>query len=410
MELSNGIYSLQRIPVTELCQRFGTPLYVYDSAVIERQVRQLKQAFAASNLRIKYAAKALTNLSVIKLMRTLGVGVDVVSIQEVHLALRAGYTGSEIMFTPSCAHFAEIEEAVSLGLTINIDSLPYLRQFGERYGNTYPCGIRLNPHIMAGGNLKISTGHKASKFGISIEQLDELIAIVNQYNIRIAGLHIHTGSEITETDVFLKMADVLFGVARHFRDLSFIDFGSGFKVAYQDGDKVTNIADVGEQLSKRFNQFTVEYGRPLELWIEPGKYLVSEAGYLFVEATVVKQNPDITFVGVNSGLNHLIRPMMYDAYHKIINISNPSGPEQRYTVVGYICETDTLGADRMLPEVKAGDILGILNGGAYAYTMASNYNSRLRPAEVLIHHGQAHLIRERETLDDLLRGQRNVTL
>jgi diaminopimelate decarboxylase len=296
-------------------------------------------------------------------------------------------------------------EGVDLGLSVNLDNLTMLEKFGKKYGSSYPCGLRLNPHIMAGGNYKISTGHGNSKFGISIYQLPDVMRLVEQYKVVINGLHIHTGSEITETEVYLKMAEILFGIARDFPALKFIDFGSGFKVAYKEGDHVTNIYDLGLKLGKSFKEFYQSYGKQLELWIEPGKYLVSEAGYLIVHVNVVKTTPSVTFAGVDSGLNHLIRPMMYDAYHEIVNITNPTGDHKIYTVVGNICETDTLGADRKMNEVREGDLLAIKNAGAYGYSMASNYNSRFRPAEVLVWNGKAHLIRKRDTLDDLLRNQ-----
>jgi diaminopimelate decarboxylase len=309
------------------------------------------------------------------------------------------------LFTPNCVDFDEFVAGIDLKLSINIDNLPMLEKFGKKYGNNYPCGIRLNPHIMAGGNYKISTGHSNSKFGISVYQLPQIMELVDKYKINVSGLHIHTGSEITETEVFLKMADILFGVARDFPDLKFLDFGSGFKVAYKEGDNVTNVYDLGLRLGKAFREFYQSYGRKLELWVEPGKYIVSESGTLFVNSNVVKTTPTVTFVGVNSGLNHLIRPMMYDSYHEIVNVSNPKGSTKMYTVVGNICETDTLGSDRKLNEVRENDILALKNAGAYGYSMASNYNSRLRPAEVLILNGEAKLIRKRETLDDILRGQ-----
>lgn len=369
------------------------------------QLKSLKNAFSETDVRVKYAAKALTNISILKLLKKHGAGVDVVSIQEAQIALGAGFEPSEIMFTPNCVDFEEIVQGVELGLNINLDNLSVLEKFGKKYGNAIPCCVRLNPHIMAGGNYKISTGHSNSKFGISVYQLPEIMQLATRYQIVINGLHIHTGSEITETDVFLKMAEILFGIARDFPALRFIDFGGGFKVAYKPGDLVTNVYDLGLKLGKAFKEFYHSYGRKLELWIEPGKYLVSEAGYLLVKTNVVKSTPSVTFAGVNSGLNHLIRPMMYEAYHEIINVSNPAGSQKVYTVVGNICETDTLGADRKLNEVREGDILAIKNAGAYGYSMASNYNSRLRPAEVLLYKGQARLIRKRDTLDDLLRGQ-----
>jgi diaminopimelate decarboxylase len=410
MQLISGNYRIQDVDLLALTKEYGTPLYVYDAEKIVHQLKTLKTAFSGSDVKIKYAAKALTNLSVLKLLRMYGSDVDVVSIEEAQLALRAGFKPNQIMFTPSGVDFNEIIEGVKLNLTINLDSLSALEKFGQKYQSTYPCSIRLNPHIMAGGNYKISTGHSNSKFGISVFQLPDIHEVVNKYSIRVNGLHIHTGSDITESEVFLKMADILFGVARDFPHLRFIDFGSGFKVAYKEGDMVTNVYDLGLKLTKVFNDFCQSYGRKLELHFEPGKFIVSEAGLLLVKVTVVKPTPSLTFVGVNSGLNHLLRPMMYDAYHDIVNISHPTGSQKLYTVVGYICETDTFGADRKLHEVREGDILAIKNAGAYGYSMSSNYNSRLRPAEVMLINGQAKLIREREKLEDLWKNQPEVDL
>lgn len=405
MDLNNGSYTIQNVNVLDICSQFGTPVYVYDADVIVRQIESLRKSFGGVDLKIKFAAKALTNVSILKLMRKQGVGVDVVSIEEAKLALHAGYKPEEIMFTPNGVAFEEIVAGVELGLSINIDNLPTLKKFGERYRNSKPCSLRLNPGIMAGGNYKISTGHLQSKFGISIQQLTQIIDVVKADNIVINGLHIHTGSEVDDVDVFMKVAEVLFSTAKNFSHLKFIDFGGGFKVPYKEGDSVTDIAALGTNLSKAFILFSKEYGRSLELWIEPGKYLVSEAGSLLTKASVVKETPLLTFVHVNTGLNHLIRPMMYDAYHTITNISNPTGSKEKYTVVGYICETDTLGADRSLNEVREGDVLAIRNAGAYGFSMASNYNSRLKPAEVLVINGKAELIRERERFEDLLKGQ-----
>ncbi len=389
MELIQGNYWIQQVDLHALTKQFGTPLYVYDAEKIVHQLRTLKNAFSASDVKIKYAAKALTNISILKLLRTYGSDVDVVSIQD---------------------DFDEIVQGVDLNLTINLDNLTVLEKFGQKYQNTVPCSIRLNPHILAGGNYKISTGHSNSKFGISVYQLNDIREIIKRYNMRINGLHMHTGSDITESEVFLKMAEILFGVAREFPQLKFIDFGSGFKVAYKENDIVTNVYDLGLKLTKVFNEFCQSYGRKLEMHFEPGKFIVSEAGVLLAKVNVVKPTPSLTFVGVDSGLNHLLRPMMYDAYHDIVNISNPGGPMKLYTIVGYICETDTFGSDRQMNEVREGDILAIRNAGAYGFSMSSNYNSRLRPAEVLLLNGQAKLIRERETLDDLLRHQHLVDL
>jgi diaminopimelate decarboxylase len=396
---------IQGLSIASIAQEFGTPVYVYDAEKIVQQLQNLKNAFSGNEVKIKYAAKALTNISVLKLLKKHGAGVDAVSINEAKMALGAGFAPAETLFTPSGVGFDEMEEAVALGLSVNIDNLAALDKFGARYGAGYPCCVRLNPHIMAGGHYKISTGHSNSKFGISVFQLPQIRELTDRHGLVINGLHIHTGSEITDTEVFLKMADMLFGIARDFPHLRFLDFGGGFKVAYKEDDLVTNVYDLGLKLGKAFREFYQSYGRKLELWIEPGKYVVSEAGYLVVKTNVVKTTPSVTFACVDSGLNHLIRPMMYDAYHEIVNISNPGGTQKLYTVVGNICETDTLAADRKLHEVREGDLLVIKNAGAYGYSMASTYNARFRPPEVLVTEGRARLIRRRDTFEDLLRGQ-----
>jgi diaminopimelate decarboxylase len=405
MPASQPLTGIRENSFAGLAKTFGTPLYIYDGDRIVSQIQKLRTAFSRMEVKIKFAAKALTNISVLKLMRRQGIGVDVVSLQEVQIARKAGFTPDQIMFTPSGVDFEEIAAAVAIGVNINLDNLSILEKFGQQYGATYPCGLRLNPHIMAGGNLKISTGHAHSKFGISVQQIADIHRIREKYQVKIRSLHIHTGSEITETTVFAKMATLLFELAEQFPDLLFLDFGGGFKVAYKEGDKVSDIDGIGAALAPLFEGFHKKHGRKLELWIEPGKYLVSECGYLLVKVNVVKPTPTITFVGVNSGLNHLIRPMMYDAYHEIVNVSNSQGALKTYNVVGNICETDTLGADRQLPEVREGDLLVLCNAGAYGYSMASNYNSRLRPAEVLVTGSEARLIRERDTLEQILTGQ-----
>lgn len=405
MPASQPLTGIRENSFAGLAKTYGTPLYVYDGDRIISQIQKLRTAFSRMDVKIKFAAKALTNISVLKLMRRNGIGVDVVSIQEVLIARRAGFQPEEIMFTPSGVDMEEIAAAADIGVNINLDNLSILEKFGRQYGSKYPCGLRLNPNIMAGGNLKISTGHAHSKFGISVQQIAEIHRLREHYKIHIRGLHIHTGSEITDTTVFEQMATLLFDLAGQFPELRFLDFGGGFKVAYKQGDKVTDINAIGAALAPMFDSFQQKHGRKLELWIEPGKYLVSECGYLVAKVNVVKPTPTITFVGVNSGLNHLIRPMMYDAYHEIVNVSNPGGTPKIYNIVGNICETDTLGADRSLPEVREGDLLVLCNAGAYGYSMASNYNSRLRPAEVLVTGNEAKLIRERDTLEQILTGQ-----
>lgn len=405
MYLENRTYQIQGVNVLDIADQFGLPLYVYDADKIIEKINALRSAFDGVNLKIKYAAKALTNLSILKLMRVQGIDVEVVSVNEARLAMMGGFGPEQIMYTPSGNAWSEIQQALEMGLQLNADSLPLLEQIGQTYGGRYPVALRINPSLVDGGTFKIQTGHENSKFGIPNQYRDRIKALVDQYSIRIDGLHIHTGSDFKDSNTFLKIADVLFEMAADYPDLSFIDFGSGFKVAYREGDYFTDLPDLGAKVSAAFRSFCDRYGRDIQLCFEPGKLLVSESGHLLVGVNIVKENPSRTFVQVNSGLNHLIRPMMYDAWHTILNVSNPQGDEKPYDVVGYICETDTFATDRLLPEVRPGDVLSLENAGAYGFSMASNYNLRERPAEVLVYDGQPHLIRQRETFEDMVRGQ-----
>ena len=408
MEVVNGRYELTGgVSPLDLCKEFGTPLYVYDAAIMARQYRRITQAFSWPKLRIHYACKALTNLQVMRLFQEWGAGLDCVSIQEVQLGLHAGFQAHDILFTPNFSDLEEFNEAVRLGVKINIDAIPMLESWGLHHAEVPFC-IRINPHLMAGGNEKISVGHIDSKFGISIHQLPHVLRLVESQKLKINGLHMHTGSDILDVDIFMKGAEILFEAAKRFPDLEYIDLGSGFKVPYKPEDIETDVEELGEKLSKRFADFCKEYGRELTLMFEPGKFLVSEAGYLFAKCTLVKQTTSTSFVGLNTGFNHLIRPMFYGSYHKIVNVTEPSFKPRIYTVVGNICETDTFGHDRRIAEVVEGDILGFYNAGAYGWMMSSNYNSRFRPAEVLVQNGKARLIRRRENLEDLLRTQENL--
>ncbi|MFZ4058149.1 MAG: diaminopimelate decarboxylase [Ferruginibacter sp.] len=396
---------LSKEQLIEIAQEYGSPVYVYHAEKIAEQYHKLKQAFAATRARFFYACKSLTNVNILRYVHTLGASLDCVSINEVKLGLLAGFEPQQILFTPNCVDLEEMAAAKDLGVNINIDNLSILEQFGHRFGNTYPVCIRLNPHIMAGGNYKISTGHIDSKFGISIHQLRHIERIVKSTQLKVTGIHMHTGSEIKDIQVFLEGLDVMLNTVSHFPDLTFIDLGSGFKVAYQPGEQETDVDTLGAKVTAAFDEFEKETGRKLEVWFEPGKYLVSQCGYFVVKANVIKQTPAAVFVGVNSGFNHLVRPMMYDAYHHIENISNPNGPERIYNVVGNICETDTFAWDRKLNEVREGDLLVFYNAGAYGFEMSSNFNARLKPAEVLVQDNHVRLIRKRDEFDDLLRNQ-----
>ncbi len=389
----------------DLAEEFGTPLHVYEKEKIEEKISKLKNAFKQVPSRFFYACKALSNINILKTIAQAGIGLDTVSINEVKLGLKAGFEPKNILFTPNCVAFDEIAEAKELGIHINIDNISILEQFGNTYGNAYPVMIRLNPHIMAGGNYKISTGHIDSKFGISIHQMRHIERVVKTTNIHVEGLHMHTGSEIKDVNVFMQGLEVMLEAAEYFPEISYLDLGSGFKVPYRNDELETDVDSLAKSLGARLDEWKKEHNKDIEIWFEPGKFIVSECGHFVVKKNVVKQTPATVFAGVNSGFNHLIRPMFYDAYHEINNISNPDGTKRIYTVVGHLCETDTFAWDRVITEVTEGDYLVFRNAGAYAFEMASRFNSRLLPAEILVEKGKGQLIRKRDEFSNLLANQ-----
>jgi diaminopimelate decarboxylase len=325
-----------------IAKQEGHPVYVYDANKIEQQFTRLQNAFkGVEKLRINYACKALSNLSILGLMKKMGSGLDTVSIQEVQMGIKAGFKPKDIIFTPNGVSLEEIEKAAKIGVQINIDNLSILEQFGTKHPNIPVC-IRINPHVMAGGNSNISVGHIDSKFGISIHQIPHVLRIVENTKMHINGVHMHTGSDILDIEVFLYASEILFDTALQFKNLEFLDFGSGFKVPYREGDIETNIEELGEKLTERFHRFCETYGSTLELAFEPGKFLVSQAGYFLVQVNAVKQTTSTVFAQVDSGFNHLIRPMLYGSHHEIKNISKPNGKERFYTVVGYIAKPTLL--------------------------------------------------------------------
>ena len=388
-----------------IAEKQENPVYVYDAEKIQQQYNRLQNAFkGVEKLQVNYACKALSNISILAFMKEMGAGLDTVSIQEVKLGIEAGFAPSDIIYTPNGVSLKEIEKAATMGVQINIDSLSILEQFGTKHPSVPVC-IRINPHVMAGGNSNISVGHIDSKFGISIHQIPHVLRIVENTNMHINGVHMHTGSDILDIEVFLYASEILFQTALKFKNLEFLDFGSGFKVPYKEGDVETNIEELGDKLTERFHQFCETYGSEIKLVFEPGKFLVSQAGYFLVKVNAIKQTTSNVFAQVDSGFNHLIRPMLYGSHHEIINISNPKGKERFYNVVGYICETDTFGSNRKIAEISEGDILAFKNAGAYCFSMTSNYNSRFRPAEIFWYNNNAHIIRKRETLVDLIHNQ-----
>lgn len=402
---ANMSLQLSAEQLQQIARQFGTPVYVYHAERIKEQYNKLLAAFDGVDTKFFYAAKALTNINVLKYILSIGCNIDCSSVNEVKLALKAGFEPQNILYTSNNIAFEEIEEAKNIGVHINIDSISNLIKFGKKFGHSYPVGVRLRPNIMAGGNLKISTGHANSKFGVPLESIHEVLDVIQQNNLNIRALHIHTGSEIKDVEVFAKGIDVLLGLTPHFPELEVLDLGGGFKVPYMPGEDGTDIPLLGRKVKEEFDQYEKENNRHFQVWFEPGKYIVSEAGYFITTVNVIKNAGNKIFAGVDSGLNHFIRPMFYGAYHEIENISNLSGVKRDYNIVGNICETDTFAEDRQLPEIHEGDHLVFRNAGAYGFEMSSHYNSRFKPAEVMVKDGKTYLIRKRDELEDLLKGQ-----
>ncbi|MCF6351276.1 MAG: diaminopimelate decarboxylase [Flavobacteriaceae bacterium] len=393
----------------ELAKKYQAPLYVYDGDIIIKKYNEFRNAFKIKNLKIHYAMKALSNIHILKLFNHLGSGLDCVSIEEILLGLKAGFKPESIIYTPNGVSFEEYKKAINLNVKITIDNISILEKIGQEYPNL-PIFIRLNPHLMAGGNSKISVGHIDSKFGISIHQMPIIKRIIKNYTINVEGIHIHTGSDIIESEVFERVARLILHIADEFENINSIDFGSGFKVKYKENDLETDIKQVGKTFSKLINDYCKKRNKELTVRFEPGKFLVSEAGKFLAKVNVIKQTTACTFVAVNSGFNHLIRPMFYNAYHKIENLSNPKGDKKMYSVVGYICESDTFAEDRLINDVREGDILAFNNAGAYCFSMTSNYNSRLKPAEILWLNGKDYLIRKADVFDDLIKNQTDIEI
>ncbi|MBC7473795.1 MAG: diaminopimelate decarboxylase [Candidatus Sericytochromatia bacterium] len=390
----------------ELIEKFGSPLYVYDENTIRTRYRELKESIETiENKKILYACKANSNVEIIKVLKEEGAGMDVVAPGEVYTCLKAGVSNEEILFTGNNMTNEELDYAVKEGVILNIGDLSTLERYGEKYPNTSVC-VRINPDVGGGHHHHVITGGVESKFGIYFTDVPEILKISEKYNVIIKGIHQHIGSNILDENTFLSAVDVLLKSAKELPDLDFIDFGGGLGIPYEPGEKRLNLIELNKKVAANFKNFCQEYGKEVEFWIEPGRFLVGESGYLLTTVNTVKSNPSYKYAGTDSGFNHLVRPTMYGSYHEIVNTSNLNGDHEKVTICGNICESgDIFARDRVLPIINEGDILAILNAGAYGYTMASNYNTRPLPAEVLVNGDQVRLIRRRETFEELLRNQ-----
>ena len=399
--------SIEKNILFDVSKKYGLPVYVYDKNKIISQYSKLRNAFInIDNLHINYAAKALSNINILNIMKDVGCGIDAVSIQEVELALYVGFKTNQIFYTPSGVELSEIKKALKLGVQINIDNISALKKIAENLSSV-KLGIRINPNVRAGGNSKISVGDSESKFGLNTSEIQEAKKIISENNISVNGLHIHTGSDIEDINSFLTACDFVFEQAKGFKELEFLDFGSGFKVKYFENDSETDVKKLGKKLGDRFYKFNSKRKNKVRMHIEPGKFLVSECGYFLTKVNYVNNRINKNFIHVNSGLNHFIRPMFYGSKHSIENISSNSDEIKNYSVVGYICETDTFSENVKLKKTQEGDILCFKNAGAYCFSMSNNYNSRFRPPEVLVSNNEIKLIRKRESFKDLIRNQSN---
>lgn len=398
----NKVY-FDRFSADELVAEFGSPLYVYEYETMVHRYQELRDSFLWKNTKIFYACKANTNLSILRIFKELGSGVDAVSPGEIFYALRAGFQPPDILLTGTNLSKNDIEFALQNNILVNIDNLSMLEHHGSLFRGR-DIAVRINPDIRAGGHIYLETGHRESKFGILIDDIPAVKRLCAKHSITVVGLHQHIGSDIVDPDPILQGLENLVRIAREFDTLEFIDIGGGFKVRYHDDEPATDMKYFGNAISERFSSFCREYGRELVLIIEPGKYLTSESGFLLTTVQSVKQNDNKIFVGTDTGMNHLLRPALYHAYHEIINATSVDGKKERVDVVGNICESaDVLGKNRKLTLPKVGTVLCIKNAGAYGFSMASNYNARLLPAEILIRDGKASIIRRRQTFEDLLR-------
>jgi diaminopimelate decarboxylase len=395
----------------ELAEKYGTPLYVYNERVIRQKCREIKKFVKYPKFVVDYSSKANTNIAFLQIVKSEGLEVDAVSPGEILAAKKAGFKPDEIFYISNNVSKDEMQYAIDAGVKISVDSLEQL----EQYGQLNPGGeisVRFNPGVGAGHNIKVVTGGKKTKFGVNHEYVPQVKEILKKYNLKLIGINQHIGSLFIDDKAFVKSIGNLFDIARQFDDLTFIDMGGGFGVSYkkEEGQMGIDLEKLGKVMDEELSKFAKEYGKEIIFRIEPGRYVSAEAGVLLGTVHAVKYNGPDKFAGTDIGFNVLQRPVMYDSYHgiEIYRKSDvKSEKKELITVVGNVCESgDMLAKERMLPEIFKGDIIGVLDAGAYGYSMASNYNNRLRPAEVLIReNGDVVLIRERDTLDDLLRHQ-----
>jgi len=411
METKDDKLVLGGVSAEEIVKKFGSPCYVYEEDVILQKYDELDKAITYGKKKLLFACKANTNAVVMKKLLEKGVGLDVVSVGEMQLALDIGFKPEDILFTATAPTDEELQEAIDAGVVMNMDSLSEMTRYGK-LNKGGKCSIRINPEFGAGFHGHVVTGGPDSKFGVYHDKVDEIKKIAEEFDLTVIGLHMHVGSRYLKPDQFYKAMDILLGVAKEFDTLEFVDFGGGIGVVYSPDEKMFDINEYGKKVSKIFTEFCKDYGKELEMIFENGRWFVAEAGFLLCTVNTLKSTPKFKFAGVDTGFHHLLRPAMYGAYHEIYNASHMNGKKEDIVIAGNICEScDTFTRDedgvksRSLPTISEGDVLAIGNAGAYGYTMASQYNTRGRPAEVMVKNGKMELVRAAETYKDVIRGQ-----
>jgi len=393
----------------ELTETYGSPLYVYNERILRKSCRELIGMCDYPKYQVTFSVKANSNLAIMQIVREEGLLADAMSQGEIHVGLEAGFSAKDIFFIPNNISEDEMQYAIERGILTSADSISQL----EQYGTLNPGGrvaVRFNPGIGAGHCEKVITAGKEAKFGVNPGQIQDVKNVIKRFNLKLVGINQHIGSMFMEKEPYLNGASALFDIAKQFDDLEFIDLGGGLGTPCRkmEGEKRFDLNDLGESLSKMMRQFSREYGKELTFMIEPGRYVVAEAGLLLGTVHAVKHNDSVEYVGSDMGFNVLARPILYDAHHDIEVYTRddaPSGEQRKVNVVGNICESgDIIAKDRLLPKISEGDLLGVLDAGAYGHVMSSNYNNRLRPAEVLLREDNSvRLIRNRDSLEDLTR-------
>ena len=395
----------------DLIEKYGSPLYVYNEKILREKMRDMKNLVKYENFAVNYSAKANSNLAILEIANEEGLNIDAMSPGEMFAELKAGFSPDKIFYISNNVSKEEMQYAIDNNIILSVDSISQL----EQYGMLNPGGkvaARFNGGVGAGHHEKVITAGKNTKFGIDPDEMELFNNVLNKYDLKLVGINQHIGSLFMEPDKYIAGVYAILSIAKQFKDLEFIDLGGGFGIPYnklEDNYKTLDIKALGNKLDEIFEEFTKEYGKRLKFKVEPGRYIVAECGVLLGTVHAIKNNGENKYAGTDIGFNVLARPVMYDSHHDI-EVYRKSNEKcegsQPITVVGNICETgDIIAKNRMLPILKEGDILGILDAGAYGHVMSSNYNNRLRPAEVLIReNGDVVLIRKRDTLEDIVKN------